>query len=423
MRSIGTLLAGATVLALLCVPAGHAQAPAAPAPTTPYDVVIKGGHVIDGRNNLSAIRDVAIKGSTIAAVAAAIAPQGARVVDATGLYVTPGLVDIHTHVYPGERPGTYAGGDLGLAPDGFTLRSCVTTVADAGSAGWRTFDDFKKRIIDRQKTRVVAFLNIVGAGMREGDLESNEADMEVQPTADMAMKHKGVIIGIKSAHYAGSGWGPYEKATAVGRMANIPVMVDFGNNVQNNRTIAELFTTYFRPGDIYTHMYGGVRGEQDPVTLGPSQAFIDGRRKGVILDVGHGGGSFKWSAAIPMMKAGFKPDSISTDLHASSMNSGMKTQLDVMSKFLLMGETIEEVILQSTWNPAREIQLQQLGHLSAGAPADVALIKLETGRFAFIDQASTNLKVEGTQRLSCEATFRDGKVVYDLNGRASDSYK
>jgi dihydroorotase len=317
-------------------------------------------------------------------------------------------------VYPGEKPGTYAGGDLGLAPDGFTLRSCVTTVADAGSSGWRTFEDFKKRIIDRSKTRVTAFLNIVGVGMREGQLEQNEADMEVQPTAEMALKYKGLIVGIKSAHYSGPGWGPYEKAEAVGKMANIPVMVDFGSNLRNNRTIAELFTKYFRPGDIYTHMYGGVRGEQDPNTRGPSQAFVDGRKKGVILDVGHGGGSFRWSAAIPMMKAGFTPDSISTDLHASSMNAGMKNQLDVMSKFLLMGEKLEDVILQSTSNPAKEIHLDQVGHLSVGAPADVAVLRLEKGKFGFLDQ--TGIRVEGTERLACEGTLRDGKVVYDLNG-------
>lgn len=407
---------------LLALVAGSVGVPALQAPA--YDVVVKGGRVIDARNNLSAIRDVAIKDGQIAAVAANIQPAAStKVIDASGLYVTPGLVDIHVHVYPGERTATYAGGDLSLAPDGFTLRSCVTTVTDAGSSGWRTFEDFKKRIIDRQKTRVVAFLSIVGAGMREGQIEQNEADMEVQPTADMALKHKGLIIGIKSAHYSGPGWGPYEKAEAVGKIANIPVMVDFGSNLQNNRTIAELFTRYFRPGDIFTHMYGGVRGEQDPVTKGPSQAFIDGRKKGVILDVGHGGGSFKWSAAIPMMKAGFVPDSISTDLHASSMNGGMKSMLDVMSKFLLMGETLEDVIKQSTWNPATEIKLQQVGHLSVGAPADVALLKLETGKFGFVDQNSSNLRVDGTQRLSCEVTLRDGKVVYDANGRTADAYK
>jgi dihydroorotase len=398
-----------------------APAPAPHPPTPAYDVILKGGHVIDGRNNLSAVRDVAIKDGLIAAVASNIQAQAARTVDASGLYVTPGLVDMHVHVYTGERTATYAGGDLSVPPDGFTLRSCVTTVADAGSSGWRTFEDFKRRVIDRAKTRVVAFLNIVGSGMREGQLENNEADMEVQPTAEMAMKHKGVIVGIKSAHYSGPGWGPYEKAEAVGKMANIPVMVDFGSNLRNNRTIAELFTKYFRPGDIYTHMYGGVRGEQDADTKGPSQAFIDGRKKGVILDVGHGGGSFRWSAALPMMKAGFIPDSISTDLHASSMNSGMKNMLDVMSKFLLMGESLESVVQQSTWNPAKEIHLDQLGHLTVGAPADVAVLRLETGKFGFMDQV--NQRVEGTQRLSCELTMRDGKVLYDLNGLAADPYR
>jgi dihydroorotase len=399
---------------LAAVPASQAQTPA-------YDVIVKGGHVIDGRNNLSAVRDVAIKDGLIAAVAADIQGQAARTVDASGLYVTPGLVDMHVHVYTGERTATYAGGDLSVPPDGFTLRSCVTTVADAGSSGWRTFEDFKRRVIDRSKTRVVAFLNIVGSGMREGQLENNEADMEVQPTAEMAMKHKGAIVGIKSAHYSGPGWGPYEKSEAVGKMANIPVMVDFGSNLRNNRTIAELFTKYFRPGDIYPHMYGRVRVDQDADNKGTSLHFIDGRKKGVILDVGHGGGSFRWSAALPMMKAGFIPDSISTDLHASSMNSGMKNMLDVMSKFLLMGESLESVIQQSTWNPAKEIHLDQIGHLTVGAPADLAVLRLETGKFGFMDQV--NQRVEGTQRLSCELTMRDGKVLYDLNGLGADPYR
>ncbi len=411
-----TVAAGvAGALALAGAAAGQGQAPT-------YDLLLKGGHLIDGRNGISAIRDVGIKDGLVAAVAPNIDPgQAARTVNASGLYVTPGLVDIHVHVYPGERIGTYAGGDLGLPPDGFTLRSCVTTVADAGSSGWRTFEDFKRRIIDRSKTRVTAFLNIVGVGMREGQLEQNLADMEVQPTAEMALKHKGVIVGIKSAHFNGPEWTPYEKAEEVGRLASIPVMVDFGGNVRAGRTIAELFTKYFRPGDIYTHMYGGVRGEQDQTTKGPSQAMVDGRKKGVILDVGHGGGSFRWSAAIPMMKAGFIPDSISTDLHASSMNAGMKNMLDVMSKFLLMGMSLEEVVLRSTWHPAKEIQLEQIGHLSVGAPADVAVMRLDTGKFGFLDQLG--LRVDGTQRLGCELTLRDGKVVFDQNGLASDPFR
>ena len=188
--------------------------------TYEYDLLIKGGHVIDARNKISAVRDVAVKDGKIAAVAENISPTRAlKTVDASGLYVTPGLIDIHVHMYPGQKKNDYAGGDWSVYPDGFTLRSCVTTVTDAGSAGWRNYDDFKTRIIDQAKTRVTAFLNIVGGGMGSGPIEQNLADMEVQPTLDMAMKHKGEIVGIKSAHFNGPEWTPYEKALEVGRAA------------------------------------------------------------------------------------------------------------------------------------------------------------------------------------------------------------
>jgi dihydroorotase len=244
--------------------------------------------------------------------------------------------------------------------------------------------------------------------------------MEVQPTADMALKHKGVIIGIKSAHFNGKEWTPYERAVEVGRLASIPVMVDFGGNVKAGRTIEDLVTKYFRPGDIFTHMYGGVRGELAADGRGPSPALIAGRTRGVIFDVGHGGGSFRWDAAVPMVRAGFLPDSISTDLHVSSMNAGMKSMLDVMGKFLLLGMPLDDVILRSTWHPAREIQRTDLGHLSVGAPADVAVLRRETGRFGFVDQLG--LRIDGTERLSCEFTLRDGAVVFDANGLTRDPF-
>lgn len=394
---------------------GQTPAPSTVTAQPPYDLLLKGGHVIDGRNGISGVRDVAISKGTIAAVAANIpASQAANTVDVSGLYVTPGLIDIHVHAYHGERRNTYAGGDLSLPPDGFALRNGVTTVADAGSSGWRTFEDFRTRVVARSRTRVVAFLNIVGVGMREGGLEQNLEDMEVQPTADMALKHKGVIIGIKSAHFNGKEWTPYERAVEVGRQASIPVMVDFGGNVKAGRTIDDLVTRYFRPGDIFTHVYGGVRGELATDRSGPSPALISGRKRGVIFDVGHGGGSFRWDAAVPMVRAGFLPDSISTDLHVSSMNAGMKNMLDVMSKFLVLGMSLDDVILRSTWHPAREIQRTDLGHLSVGAPADVAVLRRETGRFGFVDQLG--LRMDGTERLSCEVTLRDGTVVFDSNG-------
>src|SRR5437899_8712891 len=256
-----------------------------------YDLLLKGGHVIDARNRISAVRDVAIANGKVAAVAANIAPADAfKVVDASGYIITPGLVDIHVHVYAGtgER-GSYAG-DNSLYPDGFTLRAGVTTIVDAGSSGWRSFDDFKQRIIDRSRTRVLAFLNIVGYGMRGDTFEQNLQDMEARPTADMALRHKGLIVGIKTAHYAGPEWTPVEHAVEAGTTANIPVMVDFGAS-KPERPLAELVTRKLRPGDIYTHCYSGLRGELDP-SGHVNPGMIEGRKRGVVFDVGHGGGSF-----------------------------------------------------------------------------------------------------------------------------------
>jgi dihydroorotase len=410
MRSTAVLAVVGLLVASLA-----AQAP------TEYDFLIKGGRVIDPRNAIDAVRDVAIKDGRIAAVAANIpAARAMKAVDARGLVVTPGLIDLHVHVFPGEKLRDYAGGDWSVFPDGFTLRSCVTTVNDAGTSGWRNFPEFKRRIIDQSKTRVTAFLNIVGHGMGSGAIEQNADDMDGAMTANMALQHKGVVVGIKSAHYNGTDWKPYEQAVIAGTKAGIPVMIDFGGNVKAGRTLMDLFMTHLRPGDIFTHMYGGVRGEQDQTTKGPSAAMVAGRKKGIIFDVGHGGASFRYSAAIPMMKAGFLPDSISTDLHTSSMNSAMKDMLNLMSKFLAMGVSLPEVIRQSTWNPARQVALESLGHLSVGASADVAVLRVEKGRFGYADPVGGRL--DGTQRLSCELTVRDGKVVYDLNGMIADPW-
>jgi dihydroorotase len=387
-----------------------------------YDFLIKGGHVIDVRSGVNGVRDVAVKDGRIAAVAAAIpAARALKTVDASGLYVTPGLVDIHVHSYMGLKINEYNGGDRGVYPDGFTLRSCVTTVADAGSAGWRNFEDFKTRIVDRARTRVLAFINIVGHGMGEGAVEQNRDDMDAEPTAAMAQKYKDVIVGVKSAHYNGADWKPYEQAEIVARRLDIPVMVDFGGNVRAGRTLGELFTKHFRAGDIYTHMYGGVRGEQDPQTGGPSQAMIDGRKRGIFFDVGHGGASYRWATAVPLMKAGFVPDSISTDLHIGSMNTAMKDMLNLMGKFLAMGMPLDEVIRRSTSNPAAEIKRPELGTLAVGSPADIAVLRLETGRFGYIDPVGGRL--DATERLECELTVRDGKVLYDLNGIAREPWE
>jgi dihydroorotase len=382
-------------------------------PAPKYDLLLRGGHVIDARNAISAVRDVAIAGGKIAAVEARLNPADAlKTVDVTGLYVTPGLVDIHAHTYTGTGERASYAGDNSVYPDGFTLRVGVTTVADAGCAGWRNFEDFKQRIIDRSKTRILAFINIVGNGMRGGGYEQDLSDMEAKPTADMARKYPGLIIGVKTAHYNGPQWAPVERAVEAGTLAHIPVMVDFGAN-KPERPLAELVTKKLRPGDIYTHMYSGLRGELDP-SGHVNAGMIEGRKRGVIFDVGHGGGSFLWRVAVPAIQEGFIPDSISTDLHIGSMNTGMKDMLNVMDKFLAMGLSLDDVIAQSTWHPAREIKQDGLGHLSVGATADVAVLRVENGHFGLVDM--NGARMDSTQRLMCELTVKDGRIVYDLNG-------
>src|SRR6185312_14945182 len=251
-----------------------------------YDLLLQGGHVIDAKNKVSGIRDVAVKDGKIAAVAEHIDPAKAfKVINVKGLYVTPGLIDIHVHVYASTGEAHSYAGDNSVFPDGFTFRCGVTTVADAGCSGYKNFEDFKTHIIDRSKTRVLAFLNIVGAGMRGPKYEDNLADMDPKPAAAMALKHKGLIIGIKTAHFTGPEWTPVENAVKAGTIAHIPVMVDFGAN-RPERPISILLTQKLRPGDIYTHMYSGLRNELVDGHANP--AFWEGRKRGVIFDVGHG---------------------------------------------------------------------------------------------------------------------------------------
>jgi len=383
-----------------------------------YDMILQGGHVLDAKNHVDAVEDVAVKDGLIAEVAPHIDPKNAvKTIDVSGFYVTPGLVDLHVHVFAGtgER-GSYAG-DNSVYPDGFTFRAGVTTVVDAGSSGWRNFEDFKEHIIDRSKTRVLADLNIVGAGMRGAKYEDNLDDMDGEATGKMALKYPGVIVGIKSAHFTGPEWKPYEQAVIAGNIAKIPVMIDYGSR-RIERPLYDLLSTKLRPGDIYTHCYSGLRGEQDPETGKASKAMLIGRQRGIYCDVGHGGGSFAWTVAIPMIQSGYQPDSISTDLHIDSMNAGMKDMLNVADKFLAMGQTVPQVVTEMTWNPAHEIKQDQLGNLSVGAPADIAVLSVEKGNFGFVDMYNT--KLMGTQKLTCQLTVRAGKVVYDLNGISAD---
>ena len=385
----------------------------------PYDLLLKGGHVIDPKNNIDGVRDVAIREGKIAAVAPSIAGQAKRVADVTGLYVTPGLVDIHVHVYAGTGvKGSYAG-DNSVYPDDHGPKACTTTMVDAGSSGHITFEDFEQRIMERSKTRVLAFLNIVGRGMMGGPIEQDLGDMDAGKTAAMVMAHRNRIIGIKTAHYAGPEWDPVDRAVDAGKIAGVPVMVDFGI-FRPERPHSELVLKHLRPGDIYTHTYlERVPMLDENGKLRPY--LLEGRKRGIIYDVGHGGGSFVFRWAIPATQQGFYPDSISTDLHITSMNAGMKDMVNVMSKFLNLKMPLKDVIQASTWNPAKEIKREEYGHLTPGAVADVAVLRLENGDFGFMDVDGYSMK--GTQRLGCEMTISSGAVLYDLNARGSLSWE
>lgn len=385
-----------------------------------YDMLIKGGHVIDAKNDIDKVMDVAIKEGKIAKVDPNI-PRGQAevVVNAKGLYVVPGLLDIHTHNFHGTVPFGYLNNSFSaLPPDGFTFRSGVTTVADAGSSGWKDFRKFKEQVIDRSKTRVLAFLNIVGLGMKGGAIEQNVADMDPKLTTMVAEQFPDIVVGVKLAHYSGFDWTPTERAVEAGKQAGIPVMIDFGGS-EPELSIKTLFLEKLRPGDIFTHAYANVKGRTPIVDEnGKVRDFVfDAQKRGIVFDVGHGGGSFRFDQAIPAMEQGLKPNSISTDLHTGSMNGGMKSQINVMSKFLNMDMTLKEVIAASTWQPAQVIQREDLGHLSEGAVADVAVLNLHKGDFGFIDVQKK--KMMGNQKLECELTIKDGIVMYDLNGLAS----
>ena len=384
--------------------------------TQSYNLLIKGGHVIDPKNNIDKKMDVAITDGKIALVADNIEERFATsVIHAEGFYVTPGLIDMHSHHFFGTLPDRYLCNGLeALPPDGFTFRCGVTTVVDAGSSGWKSFKLFKEQTIQSSKTRVLAFLNIVGEGMRGGPYEQNLNDMDSKMTA-LVIQQNPELVGIKVAHYSGGEWDPVDRAVEAGKIANVPVMIDFGEH-QPPFSLEELLLKHLRPGDIFTHAFANVSGRMSVVDKQDQvYPFVwTAQKRGIIFDLGHGGGSFSFSQAIPAIKAGFFPTTISTDLHTGSMNAGMKDMDNVMSKLINLGMSLQQVISRSTWIPAQTIKREQLGHLSVGSGADVAIFNLREGKFGFIDAAG--FRMDGTRKLECEMTIRDGKIVYDLNG-------
>jgi dihydroorotase len=398
------------IVALLAVPAAAQQ----------YDLLLKGGHVIDPRNNIDSLMDVAVTGGRIAAVASAIdASQAKQTIDVRGLYVTPGLVDIHVHLFATTGLKDAWAGDNSVLPDGFSFRTGVTTMVDAGTAGWRNFETFRHTVIDRAQTRVFAMINIAGLGMSTNAAEQVPSEFQPEQVALLAAKHKDVVVGVKSAHYEQPDWISVDRAVEAGKSAGIPVMVDFGS-FRQERPYWQLVTEHLRPGDISTHCFRSAVPWVDE-TNKIYDYLHRARARGVKFDVGHGGGSFVFRNAAPAVTQGFYPDSISTDLHAGSMNAAMMDMTTTMSKFLALGMPLKEVILRSTWNPAQIIRHPEVGHLTVGAFADVAVMRVEKGDFAYADSNGGQLRA--TQRIMCELTLREGRVAWDWNARTGKDYR
>jgi dihydroorotase len=374
-----------------------------------YDLLLKQGHVIDPANNIDAVMDVAVAGGKIARVAANIpASEGRKVIDAQGLYVTPGLIDLHAHVFG------YSGS---IFPDDTSLIAGTTTIVDAGGAGWRTFDDMLERVIRPSRTRVLSLINIVGHGMLGSRYEDDVNDMDPEKTAAKIKERRDHIVGIKVAHFGGSGWVAIDHAIAAGKLSSTPVMIDDKIFTNSGRTSREKVLEKMRPGDMHTHMFNDRQLEVVSRFNGKLQPWMaEARKRGVLFDLGHGGGSFLWPVATKAMAQGFQPDTISTDLHASSIMFPESDMPNCMSKMMLLGMKLQDAVLKSTVNPAKAVgKFPEIGTLGEGKVADIAVLKLRKGVFAFKD--AWHNKMMGTQKLENIMTIRDGKLVYDIEGR------
>ena len=383
------------------------------------DLLLKGGRVLDPKNSLDSKMDVAVKDGKIYRIAAEIPSSSAKkVLDVSGLLVSPGLINIHTHVYAGSKPG-FADGQSSQLPDAFAPRSGTTTVVDAGTTGWRTFPDFKSKVVDPSLTRVLAFINIFETGFSAGSaIEPDLNTLDVQMTVDAIKKYPEFIVGTRIGHYKGKSWIPFDKASEAAKIADKPLFVE----CHMPEYSLEDQLKRMRSGDIITHSFENV-SERMPIVdeQGKLRAFVlEAQNRGVLFDVGHGGVGFWFNQAIPALKQGLLPNSFGTDEHRTSMNAGMKNMLNVMSKYLTIGMSIPDIIASGSWKPAKSIKREDLGNLSVGSVADIAVLSILNGKYGYVDSGGN--RIEGNQKFEAELTVRAGRIIWDLNGLAATPY-
>lgn len=385
------------------------------------DLLLHGGHVIDPARALDGVFDVAVKDGKIFAVEPDLSHlHAAKQADVSGLYVTPGLVDMHCHAYP-----HFPLADDGLAcieADAHMFQHGVTTCVDAGTCGTRDFIQFKELFADKSRVRMLAMLNIASGGMVNLESEQDYHNFHPQAVAGMARAYPQLVVAIKTAHYwvgkafdaAHPAWASVDATLEAAALAGLPAMFDFQPTLPE-RSYEDLILKKLRPGDIHTHMYA----QQFPVLDEAGKvnsALHEARARGVLFDLGHGAGSFWFRNAIPALAQGFGPDTLSTDLYFDNVAGPVYGLTSILSKYWNMGMELPELIFRSTKRPAQVIGHPELGDLAPGACADIAVLEARTGSFGFADGGRA--RMAGTKKLECVMTVREGSIVYDLNALA-----
>ncbi|WJR80900.1 amidohydrolase/deacetylase family metallohydrolase [Bradyrhizobium sp. NP1] len=372
-----------------------------------YDLVLRGGRVIDPSQQLDMIADVAFEGGKVVKLAPRLDLAGcADVRDVSGSLVVPGLIDLHTHVY-------WGGTSIGIDGEEFARRSGVTTAVDTGSAGPGNFAGFRKHVIDRSHIRILAYLHVSFAGIfaySRTVMVGESEEMRLMAPADavrVADENRDVIIGIKvrvGKYSSGtSGLHPLNIALQVADETGLPLMAHIDDPPPSYEEVLDRL----RPGDVLTHAFRPFPNAPTTRQGKVKQAVLDARGRGVLFDIGHGKGSFAFSIARAMLAHGFKPDTISSDIHSLCIDGPVFDQLTTLSKFLCLGMSLPDVIAASTVNAASALRRLELGTLRAGSAGDATVLALREGRFDYVDVTGEHLT--GDKRLTCEGIVVGGR--------------
>ncbi len=371
-----------------------------------HDLVIQSGHVIDPANGLDGIADVGFNDSKVAAVGAGL--EGRNILDASGKFVVPGLIDLHTHVY-------WGGTSIGVDPDTVAKSGAVATLVDAGTAGPANMAGFRRHVIETSRARVLPFINLSFPGIfafSKRVMVGECADLRLLDAREcvrVAREHADIVVGVKVrvGLVAGgqSGIAPLDIAIEVAEELDLPVMAHLDYPPPSRLDVVKRL----RSGDILTHCFRPFPNAPATASGAVREECLEARSRGVIFDVGHGMGSFGFKTARAMLASDFVPDVISSDVHCLSIDGPAFDLLTTMSKFLCLGLPLTEVIACATRNPAAALGKPELGSFSPGTPGDASILELQSGHYEFKD--SLDETVMGEQRLACAGLVLGGDVI------------